>query len=271
MVRLGGRGAAGLALALALAGAAPVAAHDYWLEPERFRLDTGEPLRVRLFVGDRLERQAERSLEADRTTRFERIDANGVADLLALPRRATRPVLDLPQRTEGPVLVAMDRSFASIELEAGKFREYLSHEGFEGLGLPDSATAFRERYARCLKTLVQAGDGRSAGLHDRRIGQRLELLLLSNPYLLAAGDTLGVELRFEGEPLAGHPLTVLVESSGGETSATSLRTDAAGRAWFAKPSARLVVVRTVHLSPCDGCVDADWESWWTSFSFGAGP
>ena len=215
-------------------------------------------------------RREPRPLEVARTARFERYDSAGRSDLLSLPRRGGTPVLDLTQRRPGPVLVAMDRTFASIEFEPEAFREYLAHEGIRGIALPETATVVRERYARCLKTLVQVGDEYGGEVYARPIGQRLELLLSANPYALRAGDTLEVELRFEGATLPGHAVTVLVEPPSGEVVSFSLQTDSAGRARFALPSAGLVVVRTVHLLPCEAREEADWESWWASFSFRTG-
>src|SRR4051812_26187672 len=43
-----------VALALALAGAAPSAAHDFWIVPSSSRPAAGGPLAVRLKVGERL-------------------------------------------------------------------------------------------------------------------------------------------------------------------------------------------------------------------------
>ena len=52
----------GLCLAT-LVLALPVAAHEYWLEPEPFTPEIGVKVRVRLFVGDRFAGDTERAFQ----------------------------------------------------------------------------------------------------------------------------------------------------------------------------------------------------------------
>jgi hypothetical protein len=148
-----------------------------------------------------------------------------------------------------------------------EFSDYLEHEGLEGVAVPDTAEV-RERYARCLKTLVQVGNRPSGDLHARPFGQKLEIIFEENPYTLASGDSLGMVLRFDGEPLGRHRWMLLRESPEGEVSSAAGRTDASGRGTVRIEGPGLHVVRALHLLPCAGCENADWEIWWASVSFG---
>lgn len=62
----------------------------------------------------------------------------------------------------------------------------------------------------------------------RTEGQELELLLESVPTLLAAGDSVSVQVMYEGQPAIGAVVRVKAEGDQGDRS--TLKTDEKGRA-----------------------------------------
>ena len=129
-----------------------------------------------------------------------------------------------------------------------------------------------EGYSRFLKSLVQVGEAGGAELHKRVLGQTLEILLLQNPYRLDPGDPLEVKVLFEGKPLPGQSLKAFSNDRKGRISSHQFRTGPDGVGRFTLDRAGLWLVRLVRLTPCSehssvDCEDADWESYWASYTF----
>jgi uncharacterized GH25 family protein len=246
-------------------------AHDIWLSPEI----SGDGLVVRQLVGAELEVGRGLPLLRRITPQYQLVTAAGSIDLLAeLPDLKTRPVVQpVLERTvdfEGLALVAMEHAFVHTELPREKFLEYLRHEELEletFRARMREAPTQRERYARTLKCLLQVGDPAQGDLHQRVLGQEIEILLLQNPFLLEAGDDLDVQVLFEGEPLVDHLVTALTGAGGRQISTTKVRTDSDGTARFRLESKGLWLIRLVHLLPNSDDPDVDWDSHWASYTF----
>lgn len=277
--------------AILLLAALPTAAgaHDIWLDVDAFVLEAGEELVVRQVVGEELGHVSSASEELpvlrDMTPRFELITEQGTVDLLAeLPdireQPEVKPVLRRRIDSSGLVLVAMDHAVIYTAHTDEEFFAYLEHEGLDPAGfLPHLVEDdFQEEgYLRTLKALVRV-EGKSgspvkeSGLHSRAIGQPIELLLLENPYALEAGDELTVQALLNGRPLAGVALKALRSDGVNPVSSQTRETNDQGLASFELDRAGRWLLRMVYLAPCSGgshvdCADADWESYWTAFSF----
>ena len=256
-------------LFLFLVGAAY--AHDYWFRPEKLALSKGDRLKVRLMVGDALDPEEERPLQKGKTTRFDLITSNGTVDLLAAGEEGASPILDREVDFEGMALLSMDRGFSFIELDDEEFSEYLKHEGLEEIEKIRDRIGHREmereKYARSLKSLVRVGDAQESNLHKRVLGQKIEILLLQDPYRLDPGDDLEVKVLFDGKPLSDKAVTAYNGDGKDPISKSVARTNDLGVARFRLDEKGFWLIRLVHLMVCEGCPDADWVSHWASFSF----
>ena len=254
--------------------------HDIWLAPERFTLERGDTLVVRQFAGTELDPEHDLPLMRDLTRRFELLTPEGTIDLLAeladmRTRREATPVLRRQLDFEGLALLTMEQDFLHDIFTTEQFLEYLEHEDIEVEPFRDligQKPDQEERYARVLKTLVQVGQRADGDLHNRVLGQKIEIVLLQNPYLLDPGDDLTVQVLFDGEPLGDKVIAAFNRNGNGEISKLNARTDGEGMAQFRLSRAGVWLVRLVHVLPCverfdDDCADTDWESYWTSFSF----
>lgn len=263
-----------------VAQAALLRSHDIWLAADDSRIDPGEQLIVRQFVGTELEPEEELALLRLVTRRFQLLDPAGEHDLLAeLPsvreRPEVKPVLSRTVRDAGLALVAMQHAFIEAQWSPEQFAEYLEHEGFEPGEIPWTRGARpleRERYARTLKCLVQVGADGAGDLHQRIIGQPLEILLLQNPYAQEAKAPIEVRVLFEGKPLTNKLVMAFHKRANGPVRQYSARTDGQGIARFEAAGEGQWLVRLVHLMPCRerpgaDCLGLDWESYWSSYSF----
>ena len=181
-----------------------------------------------------------------------------------------KPVLQRKVDIEGLVLITMEHAFIHTEFPNEKFSEYLKHEGAEIKTFHDHIerrSSQRERYARTLKSLIRVGETAEDDLYKRAIGQKLEILLLQNPYIMNPGDNLQVQILFEGKTLVDTLVTAFHGNGDQLVSTSTMHTDSKGIAEFTLDRAGFWLIRLVYVQPCEGCDDADWESYWASFSF----
>src|ERR1043166_1991047 len=114
--------------------------------------------------------------------------------------------IDLPKA--GTHLMAYDSLPSHIVLSADRFHAYLHDEGLDAIaGMRATAgTASlpgRERFRRCVKSLVRVG-GVSDATYAVRTGQRLEIVPRSDPLIAAPGEKLDFDLLFDDRPVAGR-------------------------------------------------------------------
>ncbi len=249
-------------------------AHDYWLQPKKFMLSKGDTLVVHLYVGDRLKKEIERELQKDMTLKFEILtDTKSVNLLDELPDKML-PVIEKKVDFEGLALIGMERSYAYIELNRKNFLEYIKHDvGEKELGeikrllrkLPKREVE-KEKYTRYIKALIVSGDDFDGDVYKKVLNQKLEIVLLNNPYKLKPGDIIEAKILFEGKPLPDK--TVMgYNFYEGKFFEYKARTDKEGKIKFKVKNPGLWLIRLTHILPCKNCSDADWESFWASFTF----
>jgi len=252
-----------------LLAAAPAFAHDYWLLPDSFFVKPGEVAALRLHVGDGFVSEKERPFQKKPTLRFDLLRGKETVDLTPLGVEDKTPVAAITLKDAGTYLVRMDRAPQKIELDAEKFNKYLAEEGLDAIleqrrKLGEDKKPGRERYVRCLKSLVQCGDVRDEAAPA--VGQKLEMVPLANRYTLLAGETLKVRVLFDGKPLAGAK--VFAHRRAGEKVTTqTAQTTADGEAGF-KLGEGAYLLRLVHMRRCADEDGVDWESYWAALTFG---
>jgi uncharacterized GH25 family protein len=241
-------------------------AHDCWLEADGFHVPEGAKIVVHLNLGESLTHQEEKPFEKERTERFELRLQNDVRDLLPATSEGAKPVFNDALPGSGPFLFSMVRGSAVIELEQAKFDEYLAHEGIT-VAQRAPKPIERERYWRFLKLLGRSGEETETDLHHRFTGMQYEIVLLQNPFTMHAGDEQIVQLLFETRPLANAAVSALHRSDDGTLVELKAVSDGRGVARFTLTQPGMWLIRSVHMRPCKGCKDADWESFWAAYSF----
>lgn len=255
------------AAAAALAALAPAAAPavDYWLQADSYHVAPGERLVVHLNVGEQLAARDEKAHEAERTERFELRLADDVRNLASSTPEGQKPVFAEALTSESAFLFTLVRAADRIEMPADEFIRYLDREGITGHRAQHAIE--RERSWRFLKLLGRAGADNETDLHHRFTGAQFEIVLLQNPFTLEPGDEQIVQLLLDTRPLGGSTVFAIHRGSAGALTELSAITDARGVARFTLDRTGVWLVRSVYLRPCKGCDDADWESFWASYSF----
>jgi len=245
-------------------------AHEYWLEPENFFPASNEKTVVHLFVGDGLIKdREERPFQLNKTPMFQLFSGYKIWDLKSSLQNDAMPIYNFSAERPGNYLLAMERNWSYVKLEAAKFADYLREDGMEYILAErekrgESQKEARERYSRFIKSLLQVG-GKRDGIYKKQLGLKLEITPLENPYSKKVGEKLKFQVRFNGEPLVDR--AVFAENRNADLQ--KLITDKKGNITVNLSQNGLWLVRLVVMQRCEtDCGEADWESFWAAFSFG---
>lgn len=263
-------------LACAAAFAAPVLAHDFWIQPDTFRVAPGAAVPLSLQVGHGKERERS-AMPRQRIVRLDAIAPGGQRIDLRSKLHVGGADGDATTRLMAPgvhvVAMATDEGAIS-RLPAAQFNKYLAEEGLT----PAASLRKRmgrtqaegiERYGRRTKTLVQVGPpGSRPQPHvTRPVGLTLELVPEANPYAMPRPAHLPVRVYYQGRPLAGA-LVKRIDLDNDAAPAQTLRTDAAGRVRFPMPGSGRWLLAVAWTRPLVGNPQADFETVFSSLSFG---
>jgi hypothetical protein len=245
-------------------------AHEFWLWPEPFAPAAGSAAQLTLHVGEYFEGNPVGFTSTHAMAMRHYFEGNSVDLHSRLPATAVLPAMKLRLQRAGAHVIAYDSYPSQLTLPAEKFHAYLHDEGLDAVikqreaggtaGLPG-----RERYRRCVKTLLRVG-GASDATYAVRIGQRLEIMPLTDPYAKSAGDTLHFTLLFDDKPLAGA-LVKAWHKRDGQTILIHARTIENGQVALLLPYAGGWMISVVHMIRAADAEEADWDSFWGNLTF----
>ena len=262
-----------LALLGALLGSGtPLCAHDHWIQPSSFHPALGERVDVCLRVGH--PGAFEEQIRDPR--HFTRFDVLGPAGTKAVPGvDGKAPAGIFRPRDEGLCLLVFQSDHSFVEIEPGKYAEYLKIEALEEIQAErerrgETDRPGRDSFARFDKALVRVGStGDASGAtdgFDRIVGLPLELVLETDPFTWKQGDALVFRLEFEGQPLANRQVKLMRLTA--PHTILLARTDGSGHARFTPEDAGGWVASTVHQRRAAPALalEGDWEGLWASYS-----
>jgi hypothetical protein len=251
---------------LLLVGVGEASAHDFWIEPSTYHPGVPSLLGVRLHVGERFGRGEPYARSPSHIRSFVMAGPSGTRPVLG--RSGDDPAGLARVDAPGVYVIGYRSNHGTVELEAARFEEYLREEHLEEVsrrraqrGQRDAPG--REAFSRCAKAIVVAGDGNDEG-YDRVLGFTLELVPEQSPTSLRPGDELSIRLLYDGRPLPDAHVAAVNAAAGGARSEG--RTDTEGRARLRLDRDGVWLVRSVHMIPAAGGLDADWESFWASLT-----
>lgn len=260
---------------ITLALAAPVAAHDFWLQPKGFQFPApaAAPFVVLVGHGPARERWAG---DPARLRLLRSVGPDGVRDHRGdlLQGQASNGVLHF--KSPGTYVVMMQTTPAESDLPALRYNSYATEEGLTPaleLRARTGATNAngREIYSRRVKALVQVGDVRAPQPQvTRQVGLSLEIVPERDPYRLAPGEDLPVRILFEGRPLPGA-LVKLTNLDFDTRPVEMHRSDRNGRAVFSVPDHGAWLINVIWTKPIRGNPKADFETTFSSLTFGYSP
>jgi hypothetical protein len=234
------------------------------VHPERFSVEPGAAVKVRLAVGhgDDVKTVARKP---DRIERFESVGAEAARPLTGAPGDDPAGKLDT-DGLAGAQLLVYASNHAYIELEPPAFERYLAHEGLARIvnaraERGETKKPGRESYARSSKALLTVGAPGEG--FDRVLGLPIELVPVDDPRRPKA--PLRFRLLFEGAPLAGARVDLMPLDDLHDV--TAANTDAKGEVRFAAPEPGSYLVAATHMVRAEPPVRGDWRSEWATFTF----
>lgn len=256
-----------------LSVAAPVAAHDFWLQPREWRIAPGVAVPFSVEVGHAAAREKWAG-GADRVIALRDVSAGGAVDLRPLFREGgNQPHLIAAFRRPGLHIVTMTTNNTPSDLPAIRFNDFIKAEGLtpaiearRRAGTTNKPG--RERFSRRAKALVQIGPFRAQDnrVAVRPLGLSLEIVPLRNPYALGANRKLPVQIIFGGKPLAGALVKLTNLDFDAKPVAVAV-TDRRGQAVFRIPATGSWLVNTIWTRPVVSSTE-EFETTFSSLTFG---
>ena len=181
---------------------------------------------------------------------------------------------ELPKAQTGTLALGVSLFPSRIAMERDEFLDYLKTEAYleidlDEFGFSEPDDIIRERYLKTAKTLIQIGNQKSNNVTEP-LGQIIEIVPLTHPGNIKAGDTLDFQILLEGESLADQPVatgmqhksatrtdeerTLLTSNENGVISLPILRT---GTYWM----------KLIHLRTAPEEDSMDFNSYWASLTF----
>ena len=245
-------------------------AHEFWLEPVKFWLKKNEKVRIDLMVGE--DYQGERSNgHKYKILKLDQYQNNQKKDIRSKIYGDSLSSIDISFATAGNHLIAFSNSSKFISLEAAQFNDYLRSEGLDQviksrIESKDTLKAGRELYQRCVKTLIQV-DNQTDDSYAINTGMRLEIIPAKNPYAQKSEGAIAFKILFDNKPLV-NGLVLAWHLVNGKTTHQTIRSDKNGDAVFPIDQAGKWMISTVHMIPNKDSKDAEWQSYWGSYTFG---
>lgn len=254
---------------------APIAAHEFWIEPERYRIEPGAPVMADFKNGE--------AFKGNTLSYFDRssarFDLGFQGDLTPVTARAgDSPALQLPDGisgglSDGLLVVLHETSPSSLNYKTWeKFAKFAAHKDFPDADAEHRAAGwprenFRESYTRHAKSLIAVGSGAGA---DKEFGLATEFVALTNPYDPDFDGLMKVALHYGAQMRGDAQVEVFDRAPDGTVTITLHRTDAAGHAAVPVTKGHDYLFDAVILRPfAQGENDKApvWETLWASLTF----
>ncbi|MBI3546469.1 MAG: DUF4198 domain-containing protein [Gammaproteobacteria bacterium] len=239
-------------------------AHDFWIEPERFRPALGDKVPIHLYVGMDFKGDSAPFIP-EWFQRYVYVGSQGEKPVPGSP--GDDPAGIVPIATPGLTVIGYRSTQFSVTFDTlDEFEKYLLKEGLErnlALAKKNKSASGKivENYYRCAKSLVMAKSPDTSP--DRLLGFRIELMAEKSPYVQA--KHIPFRLLYENHPLAGS--LVVAFNKAAPLEKLKARTDKNGRVHFDFNRPGTWLVTSVHMIPAPAGAGAQWESAWASLSF----
>ena len=257
-----------LLLTLLIAG--PVLAHDTWIIPFTFRLSPGSSTDVRLATSEAFP-SSEAAASPDRISSFILRQRSGTTPVEGYRVDGTFLVARVTPTEPGHTVLIAETKPRAFVLEPKIFNQYLQDEQLTAIlraraDRGQTSSPGRERYQKIAKTILCVGSV-SDSLHAQPNDLWLEIIPERDPCSLRAGDSLPVQVLFQGRPLAGAHVAAGYPGVTGHKYPLWVLTDFSGRATISLDRPGLWFARVLHMIPVTNDTEADWRSAFSTLTF----
>lgn len=247
--------------------ACPGGAHEFWIEPNEYQVESGGPVVADLLVGQGFEGSPQ-VFFPDRATRSEIIRDGEVAPYQG--RMGDVPAIQVTETASGLLVLVHETRATTLKYKAWEeFAAFAAHKDFTDIetrhaerGLPRAD--FFESYTRHVKALIGVGDAEG---EDRETGMETEFVALANPYTDDLSGGMPVRLLYQGQPRADAQVEVYDRAPDRSVSVFLSRTDSTGKALVPVRPGHVYLFDAVVLRPAPEGGRPVWHSLWAALTF----
>jgi uncharacterized GH25 family protein len=244
-----------------------VTAHDLWVVPGKFRLQSGEKIRIFLNSGDEFPK-SDSLLGEFRISSLMLFSTSEQSPLSRFFADGKSLTTEMKAPLQGTVVLSLATKPRLVRLKSDEFNEYVKEEGLlrifnerEEHGELDDTVV--ERYTKWAKAILFVEEGDEAW--QKPTGMTIEIMPEDDLYEYSAGQELSFQVLFDGKPLPGA--TLVAQRAGGPRKELEDVTDNEGRARFIFAESGRWYVRTIHMIRLVDDPETQWESFWATLTF----
>ena len=244
-------------------------AHEFWLQPKKYKCKVCEEIRLDFMVGESFTGEFW-DMSRHKVEKLTLHLLGGVKDLVKEVKSTKGNNLTYKTDQEGTYLLAMQSNAAYIEMEAKAFNDYLKEDGLDNIlddrkRLNQLDRPSKEIYSRYAKLMLQVGE-KIDDTFRKNIGLRYEIVPDQNPYTLKTGDYLQCKVYYEGKA-APHTLVKVWSKINNTTFLQNIYSEDDGSIRFPISTSSEWMVSSVKMikSETEG---AQYHSLWASLVFG---
>lgn len=249
---------------------AVTSAHDFWLEPEQFQIEAGETHTVNTRIGHPDDRSSW-ALQPERLIGVRAIGPSGLTDQHQYFSPGDAALTFMPEEP-GLHWFTIETQDAISDLPADQFNDYVQDEHLMAIQTDrvrrrETDRSGVERYSRRGKTLIAVGDWADASMDHvtKPLGLTLEIIPTENPYLLDAGESLPLEVRYRGQPLSNAQIKIIRLDETVETE--KIFTDQTGRVEVTRPEEGRWMYHVIWGTPLADNYQQDFDTIFSSATF----
>ena len=250
----------------------PLLAHEFWIEPKSYVINSGERLIANLRIGQNFKGDDLVYNEND----FNRFDVlTEIGNQKVLGRLGDRPALNiLPKYPGVSILIHQSEPTYLTYDEFEKFKIFSVKKGFPNIqkehierGLPRKG--FTESYTRFAKSIVVVGVNKGS---DKRIGLELELVV-DNSIYKKNKKMVTIKLYYKKKPYPNATVQIFLKNKNEFVKNSNRKTNGKGEFQIENIPNTIFLINSVVLRPVDPTSNnnnAVWESLWASTTFQTG-
>jgi len=248
-----------------------VSGHEFWIQPDKFIYNHGEPVNIKFLVGENFTGEnwtGDRSKIKSLRLYFEDVTDKNCIDNVGGNKGDS---LQIAMLDEGTVMLTLNTTNSFIDLEAAKFNDYLREDGLaEALKYRekngDTTKNGRENYQRSVKTIFQVGS-RFTNVFKKRTDLPLDIVPAEHPYNVAKDGDFKVKLFFKGERLKNTQVKVWHKLDSNISQQEYVTDDEGEIKFFLSPEGEWMV-SCVKMIRLEDDPKAEWQSYWGSLTWG---
>ncbi|MBF0264288.1 MAG: DUF4198 domain-containing protein [Gammaproteobacteria bacterium] len=252
----------------------PVLAHEYWLEPNNFIIDSEEKIETNIKVGQLFNGNNYAYIPSQIKSANLYIDNKKES---MDQRLGDYPAFTFNPKQNGLHILAVETNHFTVSYKAfDDFKQFVTKQDLSWTinqhrqrQLPEKS--FIEAYKRFAKTLIIVGTKRDGTLPalDKKLGLEFEMVIKTD-LTHSADDKVVAELWWRDQKLPDYQIRVFSEKNS-QVKVKVLRTDQNGQVSFGTNSDTKYLLSAVQMITPEKQLaeknNAIWESLWTSLTF----